>query len=328
MSDLKILYLVDKNTYRTKMSRVRFHGIESLTKLTKVIIWGINWPNYDLSKSLQENIDNNKIECDIVIAYKPLDYKDFSNVKLPKCIRYNEMYDFNWTVQEIEESNADLVICHHENEMKTYKAFYSNYHGQRNTNVQFVHIPHCAKSEVFKDYKLEKKYDILVCGRLGNRNSLGDFHYPLRDRIIKNILPKLPKKYNYHLHKHPGYNHVDSWTDKYLIDMAKEVNASKICITCSGLPKTRFGKYIEIPMCNSVIAGDIPDEDSDNFKNFVIELNMEMSDKQILKKIVHYLDCDRKLNNLKNIGYEWSQKYTQEFYAQKLFETIKNFLQK
>ena len=33
------------------------------------------------------------LEFDIVIAYKPLELKEFRDVKIPKCLRYNEMFD-------------------------------------------------------------------------------------------------------------------------------------------------------------------------------------------------------------------------------------------
>ena len=113
---MNILYLCNKKTYLTKMSRVRFHGIAALSKMVNVHYSGIGWNDYDINLTVQKNIDNMKQKFDIVIAYKPLELKNFKDVKLPKCIRYNEMWDINWTLKEIKESSSQLVICHHLND--------------------------------------------------------------------------------------------------------------------------------------------------------------------------------------------------------------------
>jgi hypothetical protein len=319
-----ILYLVDQKTYIQKMSRVRFHGIEALSKISNLIMTGPNWSNYNINKTVQENINNMNKNFDIVIGYEPHKLKEFDKILIPKCIRYNEMYNFPETLKEIEASNADLVICHHENDMKTYSNYYSNYHGQKNKNVIFTHNPHCAEKTVFKDYKLKKKLDFLLCGRCLSKNSLLDFHYPLRDRLHK-LLKKLPEKYKWDIQKHPKYVHDDSFTNKYLIDFSKAINSTKICITCSGIPKSRFGKYIEIPMSNSVIASDIPDQDQEDFRKFVLEINMEMTDDEILKKLMFYADNEDELNKLKKNGLEWSQNFTQENYASRLIKIFDDF---
>ena len=44
---MKILYLVNYRTFMTKMSRVRFHGMIALSKITRVHFSGIGWPDYD-----------------------------------------------------------------------------------------------------------------------------------------------------------------------------------------------------------------------------------------------------------------------------------------
>ena len=72
----------------------------------------------------------------------------------------------------------------------------------------------------FSKIKQEKTLDFLLCGRCLARNSLKDFHYPLRDRLHK-LLKKLPKKYKWVVQKHPKYVHDDSYTNRYLIEFSK-----------------------------------------------------------------------------------------------------------
>ena len=118
---MKILYLVNKKTYDTKMSRVRFHGIRALEKIASVRYWGLNWPNYNENLTVQQNLDNIQDKFDLCIVYKPLELKNFKDINIPKCIRYNEMYNINWTLKEIKESGSQLVICHHLNDYEQYQ---------------------------------------------------------------------------------------------------------------------------------------------------------------------------------------------------------------
>lgn len=333
MYKYNILYIVDKKQYLIKMSRVRFHGIQAIAKISNLTIWGPGWDGYDDKLPVQNNIDwiqnKNKFKLDLVIAFKPLELIEFAKINITKCIRYNEMYDFNWTTKEIEESNADLVICHHENDMQTYIAYYNNYHGQQNRKVKFFYNGHCAEKTIFKDYDLPKKYDILLVGQKGSRNKLKVPHYPLRDKFFS-LIEKIPKKYTVGYYKHPGYFHDDAHTNKYLIEFAQAINSAKICVTCTGRPKSRFGKYIEIPMTNTAIAGDIPDQETDkeDFEKFVIKLDINMTDQEIIDKIIYYLENENELDKIRKIGKKWSKKYTQEEYAKRFINILNQFFQK
>merc|ERR1712127_1067247 len=97
-------------------------------------------------------------------------------------------------------------------------------------NVQFVYIGHGAEKTIFKDYKQEKTIDILYVGFAHNQ------YYPLRCRFINMFwdfdtktrwIPTRKKKnsiisdkYTIALHYPPGYEHADSFTNKYAIEYA------------------------------------------------------------------------------------------------------------
>jgi len=246
-----------------------------------------------------------------VIVYKPLEMKNFKDIDIPKCIRYNEMYNISSTLNEIKSSGAQLVICHHLNDYEKYRKMNIPY-------VSFVYIGHCAEKTIFKNLDLVKKYDILIAGYISP-------HYPLRNRFIR-LFPKLQKKFICHKHKHPGYNLKDSYTDRYLVEMACAINKSRITLTDTGIPRSRYGKYIEIPMCGaSAICGDLPDDNADDY-SYVINVNNNMTDEEIIQKISYYLENeDQRLEKVKK-GIEFSRTYTQELYAIRLFEAIKLFL--
>ena len=313
---MKILFLVNKtgpNGYYHKMSRVRFHGMESIGEISDLSWWGPGWDGYDNTISVSENLEKLDTLPDLIVTYKPLDMIGMKDVSIPVCLRYNEMYDFNWTTEEIDKSGAEFVICHHENDMEPYIKHYGD-------KVKFVHIPHCGKKEVFKDWGEQKIYDFMIGGATNVNTQVTGQHYPLRDRMV-GILRRLGEMgYKVYQHPHPGYTHDDAHTNKYLIDFSKAINRAKICITCSGAPKSRFGKYIEIPMSGTAIAGDIPGQDEEDFRKFVIELTMDMSDNEIINKLTNYIKDDESLKKVTQRGLNWSKGYTQEYYASRFLE--------
>ena len=313
-----VLYLVDRKTYKSKMSRVRFHGIQALGKIATVVWSGPGWQEWDIALSCQENKlrleHQHKLIFDVVIGYKPLDMKDFADLRCLKCIRYNEMYDHKWTLQEIKQSQADIVICHHHNDYLVYQKLLKS---QISQGLGLYHVAHCAEKTIFKNTTpLNKRpVDIVMSGAVSN-------HYPLRQKFMKAIPLLKDKGWTVYLHKHPGYTHGDAHTDKYQKQLAKVYNTAKIALTCSGRPKSRFGKYVEIPACGTAVAGDLPNEDQAEMKKFVIQLDTSMSVDQIVQRLDKYLQNHQKLANKVAAGLKWASKYTQEHYAKRLLKCL------
>jgi len=311
---LNVLYLVNKKTFMKKLPRERFHSINKLGEICNLHWSGIGWGDYDNSLTVQKNIDkiSKDRKFDFVIAYKPLEMKEFKNVNVPKCLRYNEMYDSKWTLKEINESGAQLVVCHHLNDFEKYNSM-------NIPNVRFVYIGHCFEKTIFKDYGFDKKYDIMLGGQIGGGNV-----YPLRKRL-REILKSLKSNYSIYIHKHPGYNLRDAHTSKYLIEFAKKMNQSKIVVSCSSKFRYRLGKYVEIPACNTVMAADKPYDKYDKYDH-LIDINMGMTDEEIKQKIIHYLENNDEYEEKRVKGLEFAKNYTHESYAAKLLEEIVSYL--
>ena len=117
---MKVLFLVPHDTYLTKLCRARFIAIEALSKLCDVHTSGLGWLDYDSNLTVQQNIDNMNQNFDFIVTYQPLKLKNIDEVKIPKCILYNEMYDVNKTLNEIQTAKIQLVICHHLNDYNHY----------------------------------------------------------------------------------------------------------------------------------------------------------------------------------------------------------------
>ena len=319
---MKIAYICDKEHYLKKMSRVRFHSMQAIEKMltTKNFLWtGPNWENFDNSKTVDENLANNDFKADAIVGYKPLEISGFAASKYLKCLRYNEMYDQEWTSKEINESAADIVICHHKNDYEDWKSF------KFNKAVELINIPHCADRSIFKDYKLPKTHDILLVGAIHVTTKFGK-HYPLREKMLE-VLREMADDYKVGVYQHPGYVLGDAHENGYAVDFAKAINSAKICVTCSGAPKSRFGKYVEIPACRTAIAADIPHEEQETFKKFVIQINVEDDNKTIIEKLKRYLDNSEELEKVSYRGWMLMQKYTQEWYASVFINNISKIIQ-
>lgn len=321
-----IVFLISKEHYNTKMSRIRFHSIRALFNHKQVngIYTGPGWDNWGTTISVQANLDNilKGKECHLVIGYKPLEIPGFADITYNTCIRYNEMYDKEWTLKEITESKANVIICHHYND---YKEYINILKTKKLNHIKCVTwVPHCADASIFKPKpEIEKKYDVALVGATNVTTMLGE-HYPLRARMSK-LLGLMPSQYRCAVVPHVGGSHSDAYTDKYAIDFANKINSAKIIITDSGAPKSRFGKYIEVPMCGVSLAGDVYDDhpnDVELLKSFLIDINMQMSDQEIIKKLVYYLENNNEREEKVKAGIEYTKDFTQERYAERCINIL------
>jgi hypothetical protein len=256
---LNILYLVDKNQYITKMSRVRFHAIDALSNISNLTFWGPGWRYYEETYTVDENIQNMNLVVDAIIAYKPDTLIDFHKSKYIKVMTYNEMWNEPFTIKEINVGKPDLIICHHENDMYAY---IGRLFKELNSYTRFFHIAHSADNKIFFDKHYDKPIDILLSGAIGR-------HYPIRQRL-REIIKMMPKRFRCEEYMHPGYIHSDAFTDAYLKDYADNINKAKICISCTSSYKYRLGKMVEIPMCGSVLGCDVPGQNAEEFRNIMI----------------------------------------------------------
>jgi hypothetical protein len=282
------------------MSRVRFQGMEAIGKICNVVWSGKGWDNYKDDLTVEENIARlyGDVQPDVVVAYKPLGLKKFNKIKLPKIIRYNEMWDIDWTTSEILKSGSNIVIAHHKNDLEKYRHI---------DNVYFAHIAHCAESLIYRDYKEKKTVDILLTG------SLDEYHYPFRVRMKRLIEQHLSKIFVCEILEH---------STLVLDGYARKINSAKITVTCSSRWRYRLGKYSEIPLCGSLLCADLPAEDEDFFKSFMLVIDDSMSDSEIIEKISYYVTHDQEREQLVLKGMQATQEYTHQYYAKRFLKTV------
>lgn len=308
----RVVYVCNMEYFIKKMSRVRFWAIIELAKHPNIAMFftGKGWSNFLSTKSIDRQVDIFK--PNFIIWYKPLEYI-FKNSGIPKCIRYNEMWDEKWTKKEIDNSGSNLIVCHHLNDWEKYIKLYEN-----SVNKKFIYLPHHANPDIFYNQYLEKDIDILIAGVIKEKN------YPLKYRL-SNLISKYLNTYNVHILSHPGYNIDDAYNDKIQKEFAYYINRSKLVICCSSKYNYRLGKYVEIPMCGGVIVGDIPYEEQNDFRKFIVEVNMSMTDDEIINKIKSVLENQELLLKYSLIGEVWAQKYTTKKYVDNFYNHLVSY---
>lgn len=317
---MKIIYLVPKYIYTQKMSRVRFHQINEIAKLSDLIYSGPGWDNYKLNETVTENIKRiyNDDLPDCIIGFDHREMKEFSKCIIPKINMMNEMHSPEGNKKEaldmLNSAGYDFIVCHHKNEMDdpTFDSI----------RKKLINIPHHVNTSIFRDYGLEKTIDVLLCGSLVLNK------YKLRKKFVSVIEKLKGMGINAKIHTHPGGYHPDAYTDKYLIEFAKVINSSKICLTCSSTQKCAFAKYVEIPSCNSLLAGDIPDERQEFFKSFMLEIKDTDTEKEMISSIVEMLQNNQKREELTKIGMEANKQFSMDNYAKKFLTEVQKFLNK
>lgn len=327
---MKLLFLCPRKEYIEKLGRIRFHTMAAIGKKAEVIWSGKGWDNYEDNQSVGYNIKKvySNEKPDLIVVFMPEQMHGWKDIAVPVCIRENELmtnqgFDEEqkaYRLSQINDCGINLVIFHHLNDMKTWTEILKD---KISPGFQIANISHCAEQTIFKDYGLPKKYDLLLVGwrNIFYLNS----RYPLRKRFAK-IFSKM-RKWKCHIYKHPGYVHSDAFTDKYAIEYAKMINSAKICCACSGKPQSRYVKYVEIPMCGAAFAADLPGECHDFFRQFLIEVDMSMTDDEIIQKLEYYLTHDEERERLAQRGTELAKDYTDEKYAERFLKIAGNFLE-
>lgn len=123
-------------------------------------------------------------------------------------------------------------------------------------DTRFVWTPTAVRTDIFRDYGIEKVNDVLVYGAMYD-------WYPLRVRLLR-LLEDLSRASGLRVKiiPHPGY-----WDDGYVSQdghyvgekLAREINRSWITIATGSVHGCLFAKHLEIAAAKSFVAGSLPD---------------------------------------------------------------------
>jgi glucosamine-phosphate N-acetyltransferase len=185
-------------------------------------------------------------------------------------------------------------------------------------NSRFINI------NKFKDYNLEKKYDILIYGTR-NYNYGDDINIDFVKKCIQNhdsyvFKNKESTITNFYIMRANIENTLLKYSHKYRLkilpekciydavvaneDLSMLINQSYLTVSCSTIADIFMHKYIEIAASKSVILGNIPSDYEDLLKGNIVEINENMSEEEIITIIDNALSDKDKLNEMSNNLYK------------------------
>lgn len=183
-------------------------------------------------------------------------------------------------------------------------------------NCLHYHLPHHIDTNIFKihDEITSKDIDILLFG------SVHPKHYPFRKRLFDLILNNKDKFTNVYFIE---YNSAIFNPAHCEIGLSKLLNRSKICIGTKSRYDYLVGKYFEIASSNCLIAGDIPTDGKDLFKNNILELSNKMSDDVLISNLLECLNnYELYLKSIKKLKSIIDDNYNLDEYIDKLVNII------
>jgi len=172
---------------------------------------------------------------------------------------YNSFYNY------LEMFNIDFVIGNY-----IYNKEYEIINSIVNKlNKKICIIPNLVDSNIFRNYYKEKIYDILIYGMIADC-------YILRKRLL-DIIKNNKEDWKIRIIE---YNELTN------TELSKEINKSYLSVATSSIYEYFVFKYIEIPLSQSLVIGDMPLQgkklfDEDNF----ININNNMTDDEIINII-------------------------------------------
>lgn len=214
----------------------------------------------------------------------------------PHCNDDRYLFDFSHTL------GIKHLITHYQcPELENIKRF-----SEIDTHVIDYHI----NPDIFKDYKLEKKYDIIVYG------ATNKIAYPFRYRL-KQLL------------KDSSFNVLIIEPEDNIKEeqLARLINQAWIGLATVSNFSYLVGKYFEISACNTVVLGNMNAQGKKIWSDNYIHINETMTDVEIISHIKNALLNKELLIKISNHMYGvMHNQYTIQEEKYRLYETCEKIL--
>ena len=319
---MQVLFLVSRYYYEQKMSRCRFHQMAAVGRCEGVhlTVWGAGFPHYREAEPLYENITREfgANAFDLIHVYKPGEHRAVAACPLPKSIDYNEAWNRKAIFQEVVQNDIRLIVFHHANDFEAL---------QRRPRLSrgrwLVHIPHCAERSIFEPAVRpwsERTVPVLLTGSLGAK------FYPLRTRCAELIrIGQLPGD----IRPHPGYRTADvEQTRDQFVDYAQHLGRTRIALVLGITFDYALAKYPEAAMAGCLLIGDVPRELHNTLGRYMVQIEPDMPDAQIVKEVQWWVDHDDEAQELAASSQKLAlSQFTMERYAAQFVRIARGFLE-
>jgi len=219
---------------------------------------------------------------------------------------------FNNLVNNIKKYN-NVISLYDNYELDKIKELCGN-------SVKFHILPHHTETDIFKDHKLEKIYDVTLYG------ACRQTPYPFRHRLL-NLLRSYKNKSPIKINIIPDIPWIGRCAKYTGLGLAKILNQSYIAIATKSKYDYLLKKYFEISACKALLVGDMPESGKNIWNDNYVNINNKMTNKEILDILVNTVDKlhknDNELNKKINTMYDIMQKnYSLSKYYDKLYNII------
>ena len=276
------------------MLRIEFNYYSSakMDPHIKAYLWGEGFPGYSPDLSFRRNLLNKYpgVKFDIVFIQTPPKYrfsdkvyeglKEMSNDGITVIFRFHECR-YGICEPHILDTGASIALFAYARDIQFYPHL--------SDNVLMAHLPHVIHAPLFNNVSHlspKRTTPILLTGRLASA-------YPLRTRLHKMI--ESGKIKGARTRKHPTYTMAEGdissvqIIDSQEADYIRSLESAQIVFVTGSRAGLRLIKYGETAVAGALIVGDIPLGSEHEFKNIMVEIKPEYSDKKIVQTVEYYL---------------------------------------
>jgi len=248
-----------------------------------------NFDYYDISKKLEIDVtkyDKVLFGCRSLYIYKCYKSKDHKILK-PNFEKLMEIPNKYFIIQDMHKKTYGNIdtLCEilNKNNFNIIFTFYTNIEAsiirKKTPNCKYFHLHHYIDTNIFSKKDVPKEIDILLFG------SIHPTHYPFRKRIFELILNNKDKFNVKFIEKPESFN--PEVCEHGLVQL---LNKSKISIATKSKYDYLVGKYFEIPASGCLIIGDIPTDSPKELRDFIINIDNNYSDDEILEIIANTIN--------------------------------------
>ncbi len=232
--------------------------------------------------------------------------EEWENVKVPTCQMIEEVQGGLWK-RQIQTSNRkkiDLLVYR-------YKYGFNSAARPLLKYGKTLWLPHGVDLDVCKDYGEPKTNDAVHFGVLHKV-------YPVRHAIINQLRNK--PYFRHIVRPKDDFKHTKKWPIRH--DYGREINRSKICLTCGSIFHYPVMKYLETLACNSLLIADYFPELSDmGIEDGVHMVAIDLRD--IPKQVEYWLENKAEREKIARQGMELvSQQHNMDVRARELIDFL------
>ncbi|WP_299092527.1 glycosyltransferase [uncultured Metabacillus sp.] len=307
MKRLKILFLTRDRSQQ--MEKSSYYIAEEMKKQCDLMLWTEDGHILKILTQLPDKPDfiflNDFLDprlCPQIVGLE--------KVNIPKGMIF---HDISYKIQErkeyVKKNKIDFIFPHYRDAFLRWYPELAH---------RLVWLPHHVNIEVYKDFQLPKTINWLIMGAIVRHI------YPLRE-IMLNTMKNQP---GFVYHPHPGYTEVQNVNSGSLIgdDYAKEINRSKMFLTCNSVYGYTLMKYFEVLGCNTLLMAPATKETTDlgliDGVHF-IAVNRD----NFMEKAKYYLIHEEERKAISQNGYEFVRAHhSTKARVQHLLENISTLL--